>query len=177
VARLLSREIAEPERILERLNDEVAADNPSGMFVTFLCGIYHPASNHLAVANAGHCRPVVLRADGTAHWAVKELGTALGFECGLQFERTDVPLGQGDTLILYTDGVSEAFNNQEECYGDKRLLADAIGFARGSAIELSSGLLQKVRAFAGSAPQSDDIAILTMKIGRDKSARAQEACA
>jgi len=166
LARLLSREIAEPERILSRLNDELAADNPSGMFVTFLCGVYQPASKRLALANAGHCRPVLLRADGTPQWAVKELGTALGFECNLKFDRSDLSVQEGDTLVLYTDGVSEAFNGQEECYGNERLLADAVAFARKSAPDLSSGLLQKVRAFAGTAPQSDDIAVLTMRIGR-----------
>jgi sigma-B regulation protein RsbU (phosphoserine phosphatase) len=174
LARLLSREIAEPERILARLNDELAVDNPSGMFVTFLCGVYQPASKRLALANAGHCRPVLLRADGTPQWAVKELGTALGFEGNLKFDRTDLSVREGDTLVLYTDGVSEAFNGQEECYGNERLLADAVAFARKSAPDLSSGLLQKVRAFAGTAPQSDDIAILTMRIGGD-SKRLNEA--
>src|SRR5215475_12343743 len=60
LARLLSREIAEPERILARLNDELATDNPSGMFVTFLCAVYEPARHRLTLANAGHCRPVLL---------------------------------------------------------------------------------------------------------------------
>src|SRR6266436_797456 len=145
-ARLLSRDGPEPERILARLNDELAADNPSGMFVTLLCGVYQPASKRLALANAGHCRPVLLRADGTPQWAVKELGTALGFEGNLKFDRTDLSVREGDTLVLYTDGVSEAFNGQEECYGNERLLADAVAFARKSAPDLSSGLLQKVRA-------------------------------
>ena len=56
----------------------------------------------------------------------KNLGTALGFEPGLEFERTELQLRPGDTLILYSDGVSEAFNGQEECYGNERLLADAV---------------------------------------------------
>jgi sigma-B regulation protein RsbU (phosphoserine phosphatase) len=165
LARLLSREIAEPERILERLNNEVAADNPSGMFVTFLCGIYQGDSGQLSLANGGHCRPILLRAEGTACWAVKDLGTALGFEPGLKFERTELTLHEGDALILYTDGVSEAFNTQDECYGNERLLADATGLAGQSAPDLSLGLLQKVRDFAANAPQSDDIAILTMRVG------------
>src|SRR6266850_2065137 len=73
-ARLLAREIAEPEKILARLNDELAADNPSGMFVTFLCGILEPKSSRLRLANAGHCRPVVLPAGKPPRWAVKNLG-------------------------------------------------------------------------------------------------------
>jgi phosphoserine phosphatase RsbU/P len=165
LAQLLAREIADPERILARLNDELAADNPSGMFVTFLCGVYEPVSRRLALANAGHCRPVLLPAGEAPRWAVKNLGTALGFEPGFQFERTELTLREGDALICYTDGVSEAFNSQDECYGNERLLGEAGAFAGQSAPAMAAGLLQKVRAFAGSAPQSDDIAILALRVG------------
>jgi sigma-B regulation protein RsbU (phosphoserine phosphatase) len=89
LARLLAREIAEPERILARLNDELAVDNPSGMFVTFLCVVFEPTTGRLVLANAGHCRPVLLPVAGPPRWAVKNLGTALGFEPGLEFERSD----------------------------------------------------------------------------------------
>jgi sigma-B regulation protein RsbU (phosphoserine phosphatase) len=165
LARLLAKEIIEPERILARLNDELSADNPSGMFVTFLCAVFEPKSGRLTVANAGHCRPVLLPAGEPARWAVKNLGTALGFEPGLTFERTELTLHQGDALVLYSDGVSEAFNLAEECYGNDQLLVDAGGLAGGSAPGITDTLLGKVRAFAGKAPQSDDIAILTLKIG------------
>jgi phosphoserine phosphatase RsbU/P len=165
LAQLLARDISEPERILARLNNELAADNPSGMFVTFLCGVFEPASGRLVLANAGHCRPVLLPNGQAPRWAVKNLGTALGFEPGLEFERTELTLNAGDALILYTDGVSEAFNPQEECYGTDRLLVDAGAVAGQSASAMTKGLLQKVRAFAGSAPQSDDIAILALTVG------------
>src|SRR5215472_5257468 len=69
LARLLAREIAGPERILARLNDELAADNPSGMFVTFLCAVFEPKSKRLVLANAGHCRPILLRAGEAPCWA------------------------------------------------------------------------------------------------------------
>ena len=134
LARLLSREVAEPERILARLNDELAADNPSGMFVTFLCAVFEPKSGRLTMANGGHCRPVILHDGQPPRWAVKNLGTALGFEPGLEFERTELKLGDNDALILYTDGVSEAFNPQDECYGNDRLLADTATFSGQSAM-------------------------------------------
>jgi sigma-B regulation protein RsbU (phosphoserine phosphatase) len=171
LARLLAREIAEPERILARLNDELAADNPSGMFVTFLCAVFDPGSGRFVLANAGHCRPVLLRPGEPPSWAVRYLGTALGFEPGLKFERTELALQADDTLVFYTDGVSEAFNPQDECYGNERLLVDAGVLAGQSAPAITAGLLQKVRAFAGSAPQSDDIAILTLRVGGDSSGK------
>jgi sigma-B regulation protein RsbU (phosphoserine phosphatase) len=164
LARLLAREIAEPERILARLNDELAADNPSCMFVTFLCAVFEPATRRLTLANGGHCHPLLLPADGAPRWVLKNLGTALGFDSGLEFERMELTLGDGDAVVFYTDGVSEAFNPESELYGNDRLLADASGLMGQSASAISGGLLAKVRAFADTAPQSDDIAILTFKV-------------
>ena len=174
LARLLAREISEPERILSRLNDELAEDNPSGMFVTFLCAVFEPVSGRLTLANGGHCRPVLLPTGKPPRWAVPHLGTALGFEPALTFERTEIKLQTGDTLILYSDGVSEAFNPREECYGNERLLADTAAFAGQSADAITSGLLKKVRIFADGTPQSDDIAILALKVGSNGAASGKE---
>src|SRR5690349_599230 len=148
LARLLARDIAEPERILARLNDELATDNPSGMFVTFLCAVYQPKSGKLMLANAGQCRPLLLSVGEAPRWAVKGLGTALGFESGLQFERTELSLREGDSIVFYTDGVSEAFNPLDECYGNERLIVDAAALTGRPAPAIATGLLEKVRAFA-----------------------------
>jgi sigma-B regulation protein RsbU (phosphoserine phosphatase) len=164
LARLLARQITEPEHILSRLNDELATDNPSGMFVTFLCAVFESKTGRLALANAGHCRPVILHDGEPPRWAVKNLGTALGFEPGLQFERTEFSINPGDALVLYSDGVTEAFNPRDELYGNERLLTDAGGFSGQPAIGITAGLLNNIRAFAAGAPQSDDIAILTLKV-------------
>jgi sigma-B regulation protein RsbU (phosphoserine phosphatase) len=164
LARLLARQIAEPEAILARLNDELSADNPSGMFVTFLCAVFEPASGRMSLANAGHCRPVLLSPAGAPRLAFKGLGMALGFEPGLAFERTELTLQDGDGIVFYSDGVTEAFNPQEELYGTERLLSDAGALAAASAADISAGLLRQVRAYAGTAPQSDDIAVLALKV-------------
>ena len=164
LAGLLAREIAEPKRILERLNDELSADNASHMFVTFLCAVFEPATHRLTLASGGHCYPLLLPADGPPCWITKTIGTALGFDSGLEFQAIELTLSDGDAVVFYTDGVSEAFNPERELYGSERLLADATGLAGQSANAISAGLLAKVRAFAGTAPQSDDIAILTFKV-------------
>lgn len=165
LAQLLARQTVEPEKILSQLNDELARENPFGMFVTFLCATYEPATRRLSLANGGHCRPILLSPKKTPAWAVGGLGTALGFESGLKFERTEITLHEGETLVFYTDGVSEAFNLALECYGNDRLLADVAGLTGCPAPAVAEGLLQKVRAYAGSAPQSDDIAILALTVG------------
>src|SRR4029079_4948414 len=137
---------------------ELTADNSSGMFVTFLCATFDAPSGRVAFANAGHCRPILLSAAEQPRWAVPHLGTALGFEPGLEFERTELQLREGDALILYSDGVKEAFNLQAECYGNERLLVDTGRFASQPASRITAGLLAKVHDFAAGAPQSDDIA-------------------
>jgi sigma-B regulation protein RsbU (phosphoserine phosphatase) len=174
LARLLAREIAEPERILARLNDELSADNPSCMFVTFLCAVFEPKSRRLTLANGGHCHPLLLPADGPARWILKNLGTALGFESGMEFERMELALSEGDTVVFYTDGVNEAFNSEQEFYGNDRLFADAGLLSGQSASAISAGLLARVREFVGGAPQSDDIAILTFKVHGPSGASKEE---
>lgn len=164
LARLLAREIAEPERILARLNDELAADNPSCMFVTFLCAVFEPKSGRVTLANAGHCWPVLLCPKQPPRWTGKDLGPALGFEPGLKFERIEFFLREQDALVFYTDGVTEAFNSQEELYGNDRLIQGAALFSNEDAPGITTGILRQVRAFTAGAPQSDDIAILTLKV-------------
>jgi sigma-B regulation protein RsbU (phosphoserine phosphatase) len=133
------------------------------MFVTMLCAVFDPASGRVAIANAGQNRPVLLREGEPARWAVRGLGTALGFEPGLAFERTDLELRAGDSLVIYTDGVSEAFNPAAECYGNERLLQGLASLASQAPGAVASGLLAQVRAFAAGAPQSDDITILALR--------------
>jgi sigma-B regulation protein RsbU (phosphoserine phosphatase) len=174
LVKLLARQIASPQDILARLNDELAADNPHEMFVTFLYAVLEPRTGRLTLANGGHCRPVLLRPGQSPHWAIEHLGTALGFEPGLVFERSELILQPGDTVIFYSDGVTEAFNSQEECYGNERLLAEVGALSNQFAPAICQGLLQKVRVFVGSAAQSDDIAILTLKVADQASLSGKE---
>ena len=136
------------------------------MFVTLVCGVFTPGTGGLSLANAGQCRPLLLRANEPSKWIFDKLGTALGLEPGLQFERTDIRLKNGDALVLYSDGVSEAFNSQQQCYGVDHLLADLDHSGGQPASLIAERLLEKVRDFAGEAPQSDDIAILVFKTRR-----------
>jgi phosphoserine phosphatase RsbU/P len=162
---LLVKEIPEPERILARLNDELSADNPSFMFVTMVCAVYEPKQHRLVIANAGHNRPVLIAPGEAPRWAVRDMGTALGFDAGLSFTRTEIDVVPGTTLVLYTDGVNEAFDTNDECYGNDRLLADLAALAQQPVDGLTHGLVERIRTFASGARQSDDIAILTLRTG------------
>jgi len=134
LVRLLGRRCAEPEAILAQLNDELSADNPSCMFVTMICAVYEPATGHVVMANAGHNQPVLLREGSAPRWALAKAGVALGFDPGLVFPRTELVLQPGDSLVLYTDGVNEAFNEDDECFGNQRLLDALAPFAGAAAV-------------------------------------------
>jgi sigma-B regulation protein RsbU (phosphoserine phosphatase) len=164
LVRLLARQLAEPEQILARLNDELALDNPSGMFVTLLCAVYEPSACRLALANGGHPRPVHLRPGQPPRWALENLGTLLGLEPRLPYERTELQLAPGDTVLLYTDGVTEALSPQAACYGGDRLLAGLAGSTASCASDVVTGTLRRTREFASGAPQSDDIALLALRV-------------
>jgi len=172
LAQLLAKEISKPELILARLNDELVADNPSGMFVTFLCALFEPGSRRLTLANAGHCRPLLLRPGAEPQWAIEHLGTALGMEPGVGFERAEFTLQPGDSVVIYSDGVTEAFNPEAQCYGNERLLTDSAILCGQPAPDICLRLLQKVRDFASGAPQSDDIAILTLQLEANHQAQS-----
>ena len=164
LVRLLARQIREPEDILAELNNELSADNPSLMFCTMLCAVFDRTTRRLTVANGGHCKPVLLRVGQSPDWIVPALGTALGFEPGLDFRRTEVALQAGDSVVLYTDGVNEAFNPQRECYGNDRLLADLQNSTATAAPGRLASVLKDVHAFTDGAPQSDDIAVLVLRL-------------
>ena len=113
------------------------------MFVTFLCAVFEPAVGSPRTGQRGALSSGPADGHEPPRWAVKNLGTALGFEAGLDFERTELTLKPGDTLFLYSDGVSEAFNPHEECYGGDRLLADAGDCSGQSATAITAHLLEK----------------------------------
>jgi len=82
----------------------------------------------------------------------------------LDFRRTEVALQAGDSVVLYTDGVNEAFNPQRECYGNDRLLADLQNSTATAAPGRVASVLKDVHAFVDGAPQSDDIAVLVLRL-------------
>src|SRR5262249_10293113 len=117
---LLAHDLCRPEQILARLNNQLAADNPSSMFVTLACAVYHPKTRQFLIASGGHTSPVLLREGAPPRFILQSTGTALGLESGIAFTSTELKLEPSDTLLFYTDGVVEAFNNHRECYGGSR---------------------------------------------------------
>jgi sigma-B regulation protein RsbU (phosphoserine phosphatase) len=162
LVRALGPESRRPEEILRRVNDALAAHNPYTMFVTLLCAIYDVRTGRLDYASAGH-PPAVLIREGAAQFVPLAPGMMAGIKAGLSAPSQSLQLFPGDLVVFYTDGVTEAFNAAGSSYGESRLLEELAGRSGHTATGAAEGLLRSVRAYAGTHPQSDDIAILALR--------------
>jgi serine phosphatase RsbU (regulator of sigma subunit) len=157
----------DPALALAAANRRILMDTQSDLFVTVFYGILDPASGALAYCNAGHNPAYLFGPPGDG--PVQELsitGLPLGiFEDGGWTNRT-AQVDPGGVLALYSDGLTEAMNEQEEFFGKERLLAalqaslDAHGAARPSAQDVQDAVVAAVRAFAGDAPPFDDMTLV-----------------
>ena len=154
---------ADPGVILEQVNRSLCRDNESGMFVTAAVGVLDLASGELALALAGHDPPVLVPADGPPGPVTAQGGRVLGLIEAPDFPVNHLRLAPGDAVVLFTDGVPEAQDPQGAFFGAERIV-NAVAESRHEApATMTRQLLQAVRDFAGDAPQSDDITILTLR--------------
>lgn len=166
VARTNLRDLAprhiDPGACLEATNEVLCAQNPLDLFVTVFYCMLDPKTGVLRYANGGHNPPYVRRADGAVEALSQPGGLVLGAMPGAKFPTHTVQLLHGDRLVLYTDGVTEAFNVADEAYGATRLLDEVRVHGGGTSAALIERICQSVTNFAGAAPQSDDITLTVL---------------
>jgi sigma-B regulation protein RsbU (phosphoserine phosphatase) len=150
-------------QILAAVNDALCENNHRCMFVTLGCGILDLESGVLAYGNAGHVPPVILRGAGRARYLGVPEGLVLGTMEFMEYEQCETTLERGDLLMLYSDGVTEAFNEQLEAFGPQRLLEALEGKQDAGATEIVGKVKLAVDAFAAGAKQSDDIALFAVR--------------
>ena len=151
-----------PGEVLREVNELLRETNETEMFVTLLYGIYDPADGSFTYANGGHNEPLHVRPDGSSTLLPRTGGIILGVMGGMHFDYNTVQLAPGDTLFLFTDGVSEAMNVRAEEFGMERLGALFTDSPPENAEETTMAVFEAVHAFAGDTPQSDDITCLTL---------------
>jgi sigma-B regulation protein RsbU (phosphoserine phosphatase) len=157
--RALARQIETPDEILRRLNDELAAQNPRAMFVTMAC--LDVRGGRVTCANAGH-DSALLVGRGRPRPVFPSTGTVLGLFPDQRYANESLEMAPGETLVLYTDGVTEAADPGDGLFGEERLHACFGEGAEETAAGSVERLLRHVRAFAAGAAQSDDITILAL---------------
>lgn len=160
-AALVSQDLSEPEpsRLAGRLNGFLHQSVEPGRFVTAFVAFLDTASGRLVYVNAGHNPPYIVRADGRDE-ELSEGGTILGILAESPFTSGETTLAPGDTLALYTDGVTEGANAAGEMWGEARLL-EALREGRTTPVpDLVRQLVDTVRAFEGDQGPADDITLL-----------------
>ena len=153
-----------PGECLTRVNALLERENEAAMFVTVFYGVIDLETLTLSYANAGHNPPFVLRADGTVT-PIEPLGDlVMGVMPGIEYSTAATQLSPEDALFLYTDGLTEAFDVNNEEYKEARLI-EALATCRGqSAAEIGDSCIADVETFATGAAQADDMTCLVIRL-------------
>jgi hypothetical protein len=166
--RSLCRQDLPPSDVLCRINALFCESAPKGIFVSMIYGVVDLDASTFCFARAGH-NPVIVKRRDTPASQLRPSGLAIGLTEGAEFDRelesVEVGLDEGDLLVFYTDGFSEARNTSRQEYGDDRLTDLVSLTADASADEIVSRVTADVSAFASRAARHDDMTILVAKIG------------
>ncbi len=152
-----------PKQILETANNLLQENNAEDMFVTVWLGIMEISTGRLQAVNAGHEYPVIRGANGQFELLKDKHGMVLGTMPGMKYREYEAQIEEGGCLFLYTDGVAEATNANNELYGTDRMLAALNREPMASPKQLLVNVRADIDAFVGTAPQFDDITMLAME--------------
>jgi phosphoserine phosphatase RsbU/P len=150
-------------RLTEAVNIRLCEDTGPTIFVTAFCGFLDLRSGLLRFCNAGHDRPFVLRPDGSAQLLQSKPGLALGVLPNFRYVLQELVLQEGEALFLYTDGVTEATDRNEQLFSLERLQDALEQSAKASALRLIAGVTESIEQFVEGAPQSDDLTMMCVR--------------
>ncbi|MCP5120416.1 MAG: SpoIIE family protein phosphatase [bacterium] len=159
---MLAEQPSPPSEMVAHLNKAMTAACPGNRFVTFFLCQIDPATGELVFSNAGHNPPYLVRASGD----VEELdggGPVLGILPGIKYTEHSRQVDPGDTLVIYSDGVSEAADPDENEFGEERLIELIREHRQQSPQELIDTIITKVEEFASGAPAADDFTLVVVR--------------
>jgi len=163
----VAREGTTLQKLVARLNRYACAHSLDGRrFTTALLGEYDPATRQLTYVNAGHNAPLIRRNNPKGEAQIERLpasGVPFGISPDAAYETATVELGPGDALVLFTDGVVEAFNGKGQEFTDARLVDEVRRLPDWDAQRSLQFLMQRVDEFVGATKQSDDITCLVLR--------------
>lgn len=153
-----------PAMAIRSANNIISADSKAGMFVTLFYGILEVDSHTLTYVNAGHNPPIICHADDEQLVELEATGIAIGALADAEYTTATAPIKAGDIVVLYTDGITEAENAEQDMYGEERL-HEVIRSCRAEPAEkILSTILESVRTFTGGVAQSDDITLMVVRV-------------
>lgn len=166
ISKLLIKSAAQsglsPKEVLEKVNRQLCESNEAEMFVTVWLGILDIKTGRLCCANAGHEYPALRRRDGRFELYSDTHGFVLAGMDNMKYQEYELQLSEGDTIFVYTDGVTEATNAQQELYGTEGMLAALNKKMQVYGKELLDEVRKGIDRFVIDAPQFDDITMLTL---------------
>lgn len=148
--------------IMRRTNDMLCAENEESMFVTVFMGTLDVLTGEVEYVCAGHNPPLVARRDGAFSYLPVNPGVLVGGVANASFTSATIQLQPGDLLFLYTDGVTEAMNERDELFGDKRMFDAINAVAPRHARGVITGMRSAVNAHVHGTPASDDVTMLAL---------------
>ncbi|MDR0932693.1 MAG: SpoIIE family protein phosphatase [Victivallales bacterium] len=164
-----AEKLHDPGELVTRINELLSRNNETLMFVTYFLGILDIATGEVRYTNAGHNPPYIRRKEtGAIELLTTRHGPALGTVPDATYGTGSIKLNSGDTIILYTDGITEAENPAHELFGADALLRVLSFCSHATAVQLGEAILQAVDRFASGAEQSDDITMLILRLNELK---------
>jgi sigma-B regulation protein RsbU (phosphoserine phosphatase) len=160
--RVLAEILDSPHELAERLNRILTAAGLNDRFITLFYAIYNPATQELDYCNAGHNPPLLVRVDGKSQW-LEGGGPVLGLLPEIAFEERTVLLQEGDTVLLYSDGVTEANNPAGEEFGEERLGESLLSLRFEPAQSILQGMIQTVQNWMNGVPPADDLTLVVVQ--------------
>jgi phosphoserine phosphatase RsbU/P len=162
--RTMARQHQRPDEIVRAVSDALAGQNPHQMFVTVFCAVFDLKLRAATYASAGHPSPVLLRPGERPALPFGSTGMMAGLFPEMPLDSMPLDVRPGDTLVLYTDGVTEAFDEAGAAFGERGLLRELTASPGRDAAETVSNVFGSVRRHAGAAPPSDDITVLAVRL-------------
>jgi sigma-B regulation protein RsbU (phosphoserine phosphatase) len=148
---------------MTRLNKATCANCPSNRFITFFFCVLDTVTGELTFANAGHNPPILVRASGQAEM-LEGGGPVLGILPIAPYSEMRTSLKRGDMLVLYSDGVTEATNCEQEEYAEERFIEVLKQHRTEPASAIVEAVTKSLTEFAAGAPQADDITLVVAKV-------------
>lgn len=168
--RALSESNVPAGELIDRVNRLVYGYTEESVFITFFYSVLDTRTGELVYVNAGHNHPCVLRADGSSEHLDRG-GLVIGIMPGSTYEEGRVALRPGDNLVLYTDGITEAANADEEMFGEERLEKVLVKYRDATAREMEERVYTSIKDFAAGASQTDDLTMVVVKITEEARGR------
>jgi len=162
--RFHSKTETDPVKVVTELNNQIATESTSGLFVTLTYLNVDGKNMKLSIVDAGHLPVVVAGNDKDTVLITAKSGMALGIMDGVEFAKEEIPMSPGDVFVLYTDGVTEARNPKKEEFGEDKLKACVSRYKSLTAKEITENIYKDILQFRKKAPQHDDITIMVLKV-------------